>query len=200
MKATYLFRSLIPFFLVLGITSSPFAGEPTEKIRQTTDKIISIISDPALKDPSKAKEKRRLIRRAVDERFDWQEMARRALARHWQRRTEEEKREFVRLFGQLVENTYMSRVENYSGEKVIYEGESIDKDYSVVRVKIATKKNTIIPVEYRLKKEGNDWLVYDVSIEGVSLINNYRTQFNGVISQSSYEELVKRLQAKVAQN
>jgi phospholipid transport system substrate-binding protein len=200
MKATYLFRSLIPFFLVLGITSSPFAGEPTEKIRQTTDKIISIISDPALKDPSKAKEKRRLIRRAVDERFDWQEMARRALARHWQRRTEEEKREFVRLFGELVENTYMSRVENYSGEKVIYEGESIDKDYSVVRVKIATKKNTIIPVEYRLKKEGNDWLVYDVSIEGVSLINNYRTQFNGVISQSSYEELVKRLQAKVAQN
>jgi phospholipid transport system substrate-binding protein len=91
----------------------------------------------------------------------------------------------------------MDKVEGYSGEKIVYEGESADDAYAVVKVKIATKKNTDIHVDYRLKKEMNQWLIYDVSIEGVSLINNYRTQFNSIITQSSYENLVKKLKDKV---
>jgi len=173
------------------------AGEPEEKIKQTTDKILSILTDPALKNPSKEGERRKLIRGAVDERFDWEEMARRSLARHWNQRTAEEKKEFVRLFADLLERTYMSKVEDYSGEKIRYEGERADGEYAVVKLKIITKKNRDIAVEYRLKKEGGDWLVYDVSIEGVSLVNNYRTQFSSIISQSSYENLVKRLREKV---
>jgi phospholipid transport system substrate-binding protein len=92
----------------------------------------------------------------------------------------------------------MSKVEGYSGEKVLYEGERVDGDYATVKVKIVTKKNVDIPVEYRLKKEKNDWLVYDISIEGVSLVNNYRNQFNSTVTQSSYENLMKKLRAKVA--
>ncbi len=126
-------------------------------------------------------------------------MARRSLARHWAQRTDEEKKEFIRLFGELLEQTYLDKVEGYSGEKVQYEGETIDGDYAVVKVKIITKKNVDIPVKYRLKKKGNDWLVYDISIEGVSLVNNYRTQFNSILSGSSYGELVKRLKAKATQ-
>ncbi len=197
MNLTYLFRSLISLLLVLGITAPGLAGEPTEKIRQTTDKILSIVSNSALKDPSKAKERRKLIRSAVDERFDWEEMARRSLATHWAKRTDEEKKEFVRLYSDLLERTYMSKVEDYSGEQVRYEGERTEGDSGVVKVRIVTKKNKDIPVEYRLKKEGDDWLIYDVSIEGVSLVNNYRTQFNSIILQSSYENLTKRLKNKV---
>jgi len=184
----------------LGFAVPGLSGEPTEKIQQTTDKILSILTNPSLKDLSKAKERKRLIRNAVDERFDWEEMAQRSLARHWDQRTEEEKKEFVHLFSDLLERTYMSKVESYSGEKVKYEGETTSGDYASVKVKIATQKNKDISVEYRLKRKRNDWFVYDVSIEGVSLVNNYRTQFNSIVIQSSYENLVKRLKAKVALN
>jgi len=198
MRVSSLMQSILSLFLVFGITGSALGGEPTEKIRQTTDKILSILADPSFKSPSKAEERRRLIREAVEERFTWEEMARRSLANHWAQRTDEEKKEFIRLFGELLERTYMSKVEGYSGEKVLYEGETADRDYARVKVKIVTKKNVNIPVEYRLKKEANDWRVYDVSIEGVSLVNNYRTQFNSIIIQSSYEDLLKKLKAKVA--
>jgi phospholipid transport system substrate-binding protein len=187
---------MLIFFLVFGMTLPGWAGEPTDQIKQTTDKILSIITNPALKPPSKTAEREKLIRQAVDERFDWEEMARRALATHWAKRTLEERKEFVRLFADLLERTYKKKVEDYSGEKVLYEGETKDGDYATVKVKIVSKKNKDIPVEYRLKKEGNDWFVYDVSIEGVSLVNNYRTQFNSIIVQSSYENLIKRLKDK----
>jgi phospholipid transport system substrate-binding protein len=196
MKTSYFLKSMLIFFLVFGMTLPGLAGEPTDQIKQTTDKILSIITNPALKPPSKTAEREKLIRQAVDERFDWEEMARRALATHWAKRTLEERKEFVRLFADLLERTYKKKVEDYSGEKVLYEGETKDGDYATVKVKIVSKKNKDIPVEYRLKKEGNDWFVYDVSIEGVSLVNNYRTQFNSIIVQSSYENLIKRLKDK----
>jgi phospholipid transport system substrate-binding protein len=185
--------------LVVGFVVPALAGEPTEKIKQTTDKILKIVTDPALKNPSREPERRRLIRKAVDERFDWEEMARRALARYWDQRTDQEKKEFVRLFGDLLERTYLNKVEGYSGEKVQYEGEALESEYAVVKVKIVTRKNVDIPVDYRLHKKENDWFVYDISIEGVSLVNNYRTQFSSIITQSSYENLVKKLKEKLTQ-
>jgi phospholipid transport system substrate-binding protein len=197
MSRTFFIRILFPLFLILVIAAPVLAAEPMEDIKQTTDKILSILTNPALKAPTKTAEREKLIRKAVDEQFDWEEMARRSLATHWAKRTAEEKKEFVHLFADLLERTYMKKVEDYSGEKVLYEGETKDGDYATVKVKIVTKKNKDIPVEYRLKKEGNDWFVYDVSITGVSLVNNYRTQFNSIILQSSYEDLVKRLKEKV---
>ena len=189
---------LIVFSLLATVIAVPsLAGEPTEKIRQTTDKIIAIVTDPALKTREREKERKRLIRNAVDERFDWEEMSRRTLARHWTKRTDEERKEFVNLFGKLVERTYMDKVDDYSGEKVRFEGETVDGEYGIVKVRILTKKETEIRVLYRVKKKGGDWYVYDISIEGVSFINNYRTQFNSIIVRSSYENLVKRLRAKV---
>ena len=198
MRLTKLFCFLISFFLIFGMTLPAWAGEPTEKIKQTTEKILSIVKDPALKSPAKAQERKKLIRQAVDERFNWEEMARRALARHWEKRTEEEKKEFVSLFADLLERTYLNKVEGYSGEKVRYEGDSVEGNYASVKMKIITEKNVDIPLEYRLRKEAKDWLVYDVSIEGVSLVNNYRTQFNSIITQSSYGNLVKKLKEKTS--
>lgn len=175
-----------------------WAGVPTEKVKETTDKIIAIVSDPALKDPAKEKERREQIRRSVDEMCDWQEMSRRSLGRYWAQRSEQEKKEFIQLFGQLLERTYIDKVEGYSGEKVIYTGERVDGDYAEVDVKIVTKKNTEIPVVYKLRSRDQQWWAYDMVIEGVSLVNNYRTQFSDIMAKSSFEGLMKKLREKSA--
>ncbi|MCJ7593788.1 MAG: ABC transporter substrate-binding protein [Desulfobacterales bacterium] len=197
MRKSFLRTGIASFIFVFLAAGPAGAGEPTEQIRQTTDRIITIVSDPALKDPARAKEKKDLIRKAVDERFDWHEMSRRTLARHWLQRTPQEKEEFVSLFGQLLERTYWNKVEDYSGEKVMYVGEEIDEDYAVVDVKVVTSKNTEVPVLYKLKKKGKDWMAYDIIIEGVSMVNNYRVQFGDIIAKSSYQGLVKKLKEKV---
>ncbi len=196
MRSTYSMWSTFSLFLIVAMAVPALAAGPTDEIRQTTDNILSILANPALKAPSKTEEREKRIRQAVDERFDWEEMARRSLSIHWAKRTAEERKEFVHLFSDLVERTYLKKVEGYSGEKVLYEGETKEGDYANVRVKIVTKKGDEIPVEYRLKKEKDDWFIYDVSIEGVSLVNNYRTQFHSIITQSSYKNLVKRLKEK----
>jgi phospholipid transport system substrate-binding protein len=176
-----------------------WAGVPTEKVKETTDKIIAIVSDPALKEPAKEKERREQIRRAVDEMCDWQEMSRRSLGRYWAQRSEQEKKEFIRLFGHLLERTYVDKVEGYSGEQVIYTGERVDGDYAEVDVKIVTKKNTEIPVVYKLRSRDQQWWAYDMVVEGVSLVNNYRTQFSDIMAKSSFEGLMKKLREKSAE-
>ncbi len=187
----------VVLFLTAGLISSPaLAGEPTEAIKETTDQIIGILTDPVLKSADKEEERERNIRKAVDERFDWEEMSKRTLARHWKDRTPEERKEFVDLFGRLLERTYMDKVEGYSGEKVLYVDEKVDGKYGLVTVKIVTKTDTEILVKYRLKNKDGKWLVYDISIEGVSLVNNYRKQFNSIVTRSSYGELVDKLRAK----
>lgn len=200
MYRKYLFKGFSLFFLFILAGAPAFAGEATDRIKQTTDKILAIVSNPTLKLPEKVAERDKLIREAVDERFDWKEMSRRALAIHWAKRTDKEKREFVNLFGELLENTYMDKVGGYSGEEVTYEGEKISGPYGIVKVKILTKNDKLISVKYRVRNKKDDWFVYDISIEGVSLINNYRRQFNSIITRSSYENLVKKLKAKVNKN
>ncbi|HEX9909741.1 MAG TPA: ABC transporter substrate-binding protein [Desulfatiglandales bacterium] len=185
--------------LVLSWAVPVWAGVPTEKVKETADKIIAIVSDPSLKEPAKEAQRRERIRRTVDEMCDWEEMSRRSLGRHWAQRSEQEKKEFVHLFGQLLERTYIDKVEGYSGEKVNYVGERIDGDYAEVDVKVVTKKNTEIPVMYKLKTRDQKWWVYDMVIEGVSLVNNYRTQFSDILAKSSYEGLVKKLKEKVTE-
>lgn len=185
---------LLPAFFM---GAPALAGGPTDRIKKTTDTIISIVSDPALKAADRAEERRKLIREAVDESFDWEAFARGALARHWRKRTDNEKREFTSLFAKLIERTYLDKVGNYSGEKVYYIGETIDGKYGMVKVKVVTDKDQEVSVNYRLKSKGKEWFVYDVSIEGVSLVNNYRVQFGNILMRSSYKELVNRLKKKI---
>lgn len=199
------FAGILFYIIVFAVPTLSRAGEPTESVKETSDKLIAIVSDPELqisgKDDEEKKEKlkkrNKLVRDVVDERFDWEEFSRRTLARHWRDRTEEEKKEFIDLFGKLLERTYLDQVEGYSGEKVVYLDEKVDGDYAVVDVKIITRKETEIPVKYRLKKKGDEWFIYDVIVEGVSLVNNYRTQFNSIIVRYKYEGLIKRLRAKI---
>lgn len=192
--------SLCGFLLMAMLAGPCFAGAPTDGIKETTDRILAIVSDPGLKGPENKKKRGQLIREAVDERFNWRAMTRRSLARHWKKRSEAEKEEFIALFGKLLERTYLDKVGSYSGEKAIYVGETVDGKYGTVTAKILTRSHTEVLVRYRVKISKGEWRVYDISVEGVSLVNNYRKQFNSIILRSSYDDLVKKLRAKVGEN
>jgi phospholipid transport system substrate-binding protein len=172
------------------------AGPPTDQLRTQIDRVIKTLEDPALQKEGKILERRKAVRKIADEIFDFGETAKRSLARHWQGRTPAEQQEFVQLFADLLERSYISKVELFNGERITYTGETIDGDLAMVRTRIITKQGTEIPVDYRLHKKNEKWLVYDVVIEGVSLIANYRTQFNKIIQTSSYQELVKKMKTK----
>jgi phospholipid transport system substrate-binding protein len=190
-------QALAPAVLA-GLLVAPWAwaGLPTDQLRTQIDRVIKTVEDPELKQSGKTGERRAAVRKIANETFDFPEMARRALARHWQPRTPAERDEFVKLFADLLERAYVSKIENYGGEKIAYNGDTIDGEAAMVKTKIITKQGTDIPVDYRMLKRGDRWLVYDVVIEGVSLINNYRTQFNKIIQTSSYQALVDRMKNK----
>jgi len=184
------------FVLFVWLAVEAHAGAPTDQVKQSVDKVIDILKNKEMKRTDRVKERRTAIRKVVGERFDFEEMAKRSLAQHWSKRTPEEKKEFVSLYSDLLERTYIRRIENYTDEKVIYVDEHIDNEYAVVRTKMITKRNVEIPIEYKLLQNNGKWMVYDVIIEGVSLVNNYRTQFNKIVRSGSYEDLVKKLKNK----
>jgi phospholipid transport system substrate-binding protein len=172
------------------------AGPPTDQLRTQINRVIKTLEDPALQKEGKVLERRKAVRKIAEEIFDFGETAKRSLARHWQGRTPAEQQEFVGLFTDLLERSYMSKVELFDGERITYTGETIDGELALVRTRIITKQGTEIPVDYRLHKKNEKWLVYDVIIEGVSLVANYRSQFNKIIQTSSYQELVKKMKTK----
>lgn len=195
MRNVRLFIALLFSFMLLHVVPL-HAGEPTDQVKQTTDSVLDILKNKELKRPEKTKQRRAAIRKIIDERFDFEEMTKRSLALHWRERSPEEKREFVTLYSDLLERNYIRKIEKYEDEKIQYAGETINDRYASVKTRIITKKNVEIPIEYRLLKRDTKWEVYDVVIEGVSLVNNYRTQFNNIIRTSSYEELLKRMKTK----
>ena len=173
------------------------AGEPTDQVKQTVDAVIQILNNKELKKPAKVEERRAKIRETVEKRFDFEEMAKRSLALHWKDRTPQEKKEFTSLFSDLLEDTYIKKIERYEDEKVVYTDEKTEGSYATVKTRVVTTKEIEIPVDYKIFKKGQKWEVYDIVIEGVSLVNNYRTQFNQIIRSGSYEDLVKKLKKKV---
>jgi phospholipid transport system substrate-binding protein len=188
---------MLPLLMTLVFSAPVFGGAPTDQVKGTTDKILAILTDPALKAPEMIEEKKRMIRKVVDERFDWTAISRRALGRHWKKMTTDEKKTFIPLFGQMLEQTYLSRVGEYSGERVSYEDEKVDGTYGVVKVKISSDTHGVISVKYRVWNKKDEWLIYDISIEGVSLVNNYRSQFNTILMKSTPSDLIKKLEEKV---
>lgn len=183
--------------LVVWEPGESVAGPATDQVKGTVDQVLKILNDPTLKGEQKLKERRAKIRQVVLQRFGFTEMSKRSLGRYWNERTPQERTEFVGLYTDLLERSYVDRVDGYSGEQVAYLGETLDGNYSEVRSKILTKKSQEVSIVYRLLMNGANWEVYDVIIEGVSLVNNYRTQFSKIIRTSSYEELVKKMQAKL---
>jgi len=187
------------FNLVLAIlllSASAHAGLATDQIKATVDKALVVLRDPKLKPAAKLKERRDQLKQILFTRFDFAEMAKRSLGANWRRRTVQEQEEFVRLFTDVLERAYADIIESYSDEKIVYVNERIDAEYADVNSKIFTGTGQEYTINYKAHLIGNEWKVYDVVAENISLVNNYRSQFTRVISKDSYEELVRRLKNK----
>ena len=180
------------------VTAGPVrAGVPLDQLRLQIDRVLKVLEDPELKKETRAKDRRVAVRKIANDIFDFNETAKRSLGRHWQGRTPAEQAEFVQVFSDLLERSYLSKIEVYGGEKIQYLSDSVENgDQGKVQTKIVTKAGSEIPIEYRMHKKSDRWLVYDVIIEGVSLVSNYRTQFNKIIQTSSFQELVKKMKSK----
>jgi phospholipid transport system substrate-binding protein len=199
-------RFLSGFWIALclfGLTGTAIAGEPQDKVKQTITDVLAILQDASLKAPEQTEARRAKIRHVVGQRFGFEEMAKRALGQHWRKLKPAQREEFVPIFSDLLERSYISKIESAVTEeapKILYTKETVDQDgYATVRTEVVNPRDLNFEVDYRLIKRDGNWEAYDIIIEGVSLVNNYRTQFNKIITQESYEGLVKRLKLKIEQ-
>ncbi|MBM4123474.1 MAG: ABC transporter substrate-binding protein [Nitrospira sp.] len=181
--------------LVLAGGPATAAETPTEAVRSTVNEVIRLLSDEELKRPGQSEKRRKLVEEAVGQRFDYEELSKRALAAQWPKLSQAERQEFVDLFKSLLSNTYGDKVEGYSGEQVHYLKERLEGAYAEVQTKVVSSK-TELPLDYRLLKKSDDWRIYDVIIDGVSLVKNYRGQFERIIKTESYAALVDKLRKK----
>jgi len=191
---TMIWLALVGILLLLP--PSPIrAGEPTEEIRAAIDKGLAILNDESLGTNGKNEHMERL-REIVRPLFNFKEMARRSLGRYWRDMTPEDRTEFVTVFADLLEMTYAEKIDLYKGGEVSFVREVVDENYARVDSKVRDKKGTDYSVTYKLLREDGDWKIYDVVVENVSLINNYRAQFGRIIRKSSFKELVERIRQK----
>jgi len=172
----------------------PGRASPTELVKSSVDRVLTVVqSSPAAMSEGR---RRTEIRRLADGMFDFKEMGRLTLAGHWKDRTAREQQDFVQLFTALLERSYLSSIENYAGEKIAFLNESVSGPYAQVRSRITTDRRVEISIDYRLLDTGARWVVYDVVLDGVSLVANYRSQFNSIIRTSSFDGLLTRLRNK----
>ena len=183
--------------LLLGLTALPaLAMTPTETVKSRVDEALQSLTQNPATGPEAMERRRAEIRRAADALFDFTEMSRRALGRHWADRTEAEREEFVRLFTDLMARSYIGKIDRYAGEAIAYTGERVDGDEASVQSQVVTAKGSQIPVEYRLHRVNESWSAYDVFIENVSLVGTYRSQFDRIIKSESFADLLRRLREK----
>jgi phospholipid transport system substrate-binding protein len=171
-------------------------GVATEAMKGTINEVIRLLEDKDLKKPERREERRKLLEKVIGDRFSYEEMAKRSLAAQWPKLNDGQRQEFVGLFQALLARTYADKIESYSGEPVQYVNERNQEGYAEVRTKVISGKAEI-PLDYRLIAKAGDWQVYDVVVDGISLVNNYRGQFSKIInSPGGYPELVETLRKK----
>lgn len=180
------------------LATSAAADSPTVEIKSTVDHVIKLLTDPRFSGESNKQERRRLLRDTILSQFDFKEMSRRSLGSNWRRLTPKQQDEFVGVFTDLLEKAYLGRIESYNKERFIYINEAIDEPYAEVRSKIVTSKGEEFSINYRLKRTDGMWKIYDVVVEDISLVNNYRSQFDRILSKTSYDELIRRMKEKLS--
>lgn len=187
---------MLVFFCLSVVHPAQAFASVTDEVKRVADEVVRIVADPEMKKPQKEPQRRQALRNTISTIFDYQEMAQRSLATNWKERTPAERKEFVALFQTLLENSYAGKIESYHNEKIVYLKESVEGDHAEVKSKVIAPKGDEYSLDYRLIKKAGKWVVYDVVIEGVSLVSNYRGQFNRIINNQGYPALVKKLRTK----
>lgn len=192
-----IFNISVAVFIMMSVTSTClWAGEAGDLVKQTIDNGLRVLKDPALAGKDKTLERRRILWEEIGSIFNMEEMAKRALGRYWKERTPEERKEYVELFTALIKNTYLEKTDTYSGEKVVLLKERQDEGYCKVQTNFITRTGKEIAVDFSMINNNGKLQIYDIIIEGVSLVNNYRSQFNDFLLKSSFKELVQNMREK----
>jgi phospholipid transport system substrate-binding protein len=197
MSPTRIILALALVLLALWGAAHVSADSVTDRLRPEIERVIQTLEDPAFKSDGRSTERRQAVRDITGEIFDWAEMARRTLGRHWDARSEAERAEFASVFRELVERALVSRIEQYNGEKIVFAGETVEGDLATVRTRVQSRSGETA-VDFRLGARGDRWLIYDVVVDGVSLTANYRAQFEGFLMRFSYPDLVRRMRDRVS--
>jgi phospholipid transport system substrate-binding protein len=188
-------RNRIILLIIASVFSvSQVSATPLNDVRKTVDEVVRIVAD---KDMKKHEQQRRLaLKKTISSIFDYNEMAKRSLGKHWNQLTPEDKKQFSDLFAALLENSYAGKIESYNNEKIVYVKELLEGAHAEIRSKVVTAKRDEFTLDYRMISQNGKWMVYDVVIEGISLVSNYRSQFNRVITANGYGGLIKKLEIK----
>lgn len=189
-----IFLALSALVLTLGLVSAAFAGEPQDRLKTGIDKVIAVLSDQSLKGAAKKAERQAKLRAVADGFFDWRELSRRTVAEAWSKYSPKQQDEFIASFSELLQKTYIRKLEKYNNEKVNYLREQVDGDHAFINTEVVMKDKKI-PINYVMIKRDH-WLVYDVVVEGVSLVKNYRSQFQKILVKETPEGLIKRIKDK----
>ena len=195
-------KALAAWIMLAGAVAAPAMG-PRETVETAVVRVINLLQDADAAKPEssttpgrQAADRRTEIRKIARDLFDFEEVTRRTLSRHWAARSADERAEFVALFTELLERSYVNRVETYAGENITYLGEAVDAGYATVRSKILTDRRSEIALDYRLHLRDGRWRVYDLQIDGVSFVSTYRSQFDRIIQAESYSALLERMRKK----
>ncbi len=188
--------SLLTILLTFISSSLLWAESPKQVVVESIDKSLEILRDPLLQDVSRISERKQKLWEILAPIFDFQEISRRALGRHWKNHTAKERKEFTLIFTNILKNTYLHKSDSYAGQNIIYLRENTQGNRSKVQTNIITTEGKKIAVDYSAYKSDNGWKVYDVAIEGVSVVGNYRSQFNSILNKSSFAELIQKLKTK----
>jgi phospholipid transport system substrate-binding protein len=187
------------FCVAIFAANQAYCSSPTasSSLKSTLEEVLAVLQDEEFKQPENKMQRRNTLLCVLEHRFDFEEMARRSLAKAWRKRSASEKEHFVNVFGQLIQNSYIGKIESYSDEKIIFYKEKKKKNKSLVPTGILRSNNTEIEIAYKLIEKEERWRVYDVVVEGVSLVNNYRSQFKTFLGKDSFPNLIKQLETKV---
>jgi len=192
-----LLACLLVLFMYQGSVIAVESGSATEAIKDTIDQVLVILGDEKFKQPEHIDEGRAALEKVMAQRFDYEEMGKRTLGREWKKLNAGQQKEFVELFQQFLSNTYAGNVDGFTGEQVVYIKERRKGKFAEVQTKVISEKLTI-PIDYRLLENSNSWRVYDVVIDGVSLVKNFRGQFARIIKATGFQGLLDKLRSKTA--
>lgn len=190
---------IIVFAFLFSLSSPALAGKSTDQLKGTIDGLIVILQDITLKGAQNKGPRRAALSKAVSKRFSFREMSRRSLGKHWKVISDEDKEAFIAAFKELIQNSYFTKMELYTDEEIIYDKEKMLGTTTIIKTLVVTKSGTEVPIDYRLKlNKRGEWLVYDIVVEGISLVSNYRSSFAAELRKGSIKDLIKALEAKTA--
>ena len=194
-------RTLLLGVMIVALLSGAMPARagttPTEEVQETIGRIVGVLQDPMVADGAAVAKRKAVFREVLAARFDFKEMAKRSLGNHWQS-VATRQQEFVSVFTSFIERVYVGKIDSLKDTKIAFVRERIEGGVAQVDTQIVPAKGDDFPMNYRLHLVGGKWKIYDVIVENISLVGNYRSQFDRILASASFDELLKKLQEKTS--